>query len=190
MRRSLRRLMHRSRLGYKRARRARHGVSRQGGLDHRSGKRHGSARRLAAAGAQVAALDRNEAGLAEIARGHAGIHPWPLDVTDRKAVEAAVARTEREIGPIDRVMSAAGIMPTCPVLEQDPDEIHRVIAVNYTGSVNVALATFPRPMLMVRTAGFRSQSPLGILMGQLDTMVPPSISKIFPVTQLAAGDAR
>jgi NAD(P)-dependent dehydrogenase (short-subunit alcohol dehydrogenase family) len=103
-----------------------------------------AARRLAAAGAQVAAFDRNQAGLEEIARGHAGIHPWPLDVTDRDAVAAAVARTEQDLGPIDRVMSAAGIMPTSPVLEHDPDEIHRVMAVNYTGSVNVALATFPR----------------------------------------------
>src|ERR1019366_5890960 len=103
-----------------------------------------AARRLAAAGALVAACDRNEGGLEETARGHTGIHPVWLDVTDRTAVEAAVARTEQDLGPIDRVLSAAGIMPTAPVLEQDPDEIHRVMAINYTGSVNVALATVPR----------------------------------------------
>lgn len=103
-----------------------------------------AAQLLATAGAEVAALDRNEAGLAETAQGSSRIHTWPLDVTDRAAVNAAVERTEHELGPIDRVMSAAGIMPTCRVLEQDPDEIHRVMAVNFTGSVHVALATFPR----------------------------------------------
>jgi len=110
-----------------------------------------AARRLAVAGAQVAAFDRNQAGLEEIARAQPGIHPWPLDVTDREAVEAAVARTEQQLGPIDRVMSAAGIMPTSPVLEQEPEEIQRVMAVNYTGSVNVALATFP--LLLARGHG-------------------------------------
>jgi NAD(P)-dependent dehydrogenase (short-subunit alcohol dehydrogenase family) len=110
-----------------------------------------AARRLAAAGAQVAALDRNLAGVEETAEHHPGIHPWPLDVTDRSAVDAAVARTEQELGPIDRVMSAAGIMPTARALEQDPAEIHRVMAINYTGSVHVALATFPR--LLARGRG-------------------------------------
>lgn len=102
-----------------------------------------SARRLAAAGAMVAALDCNEEGVHETAEGFQRIQPWVVDVTDRKAVDAVVAQTGRDFGPIDRVMNAAGIMPTSPVLEQAPDEIHRVMAVNYTGSVNVALATFP-----------------------------------------------
>ncbi len=103
-----------------------------------------AARRLAAAGASVAALDRDTAGLAETARGYAGIHCWPLDVTDRAAVDEAVARTERELGPIDRVMSAAGIMPTARVLEQDPAEIHRAMAVNYTGrSRRISQVGFP-----------------------------------------------
>jgi len=68
-----------------------------------------AARRLVAAGAMVAALDCNEKGLRETVAGCDRIRPWLLDVVDLAAV---VAATEREFGPIDRVMSAAGIMPT------------------------------------------------------------------------------
>jgi NAD(P)-dependent dehydrogenase (short-subunit alcohol dehydrogenase family) len=100
--------------------------------------------RLARAGASVAGFDVNEAGLEETARGLANVRVSALDVTDRKAVEAAVERVEAELGPIERVMSAAGVMPTCPLLEEDVDRIHRVMAINYTGSVNVAMATVPR----------------------------------------------
>jgi NADP-dependent 3-hydroxy acid dehydrogenase YdfG len=102
-----------------------------------------AARRLAAAGWLVAALDRDEPVLQETARGFDRIRPWVVDVVDRPAIEAVVAQAESELGPFDRVMSAAGIMPTSPVLEQNPDEIHRVMAVNYTGSVKVAQATLP-----------------------------------------------
>jgi NAD(P)-dependent dehydrogenase (short-subunit alcohol dehydrogenase family) len=101
-------------------------------------------RRLAQAGAAVAAFDVNEAGLEETARGLANVRADVLDVTDRKAVDAAVLRVEAELGPIERVMNAAGVMPTCPLLEEDVDRIHRVMAINYSGSVNVAMAAVPR----------------------------------------------
>jgi NAD(P)-dependent dehydrogenase (short-subunit alcohol dehydrogenase family) len=101
-------------------------------------------RRLAQAGAVVAAFDVNEAGLEETARGLANVHAGLLDVTDRKAVDAAVLRVESELGPIERVMSAAGVMPTSPLLEEDVDRIHRAMAINYSGSVNVAMAIVPR----------------------------------------------
>jgi NAD(P)-dependent dehydrogenase (short-subunit alcohol dehydrogenase family) len=102
-----------------------------------------AARRLAVAGAAVAAFDVNEAGLEETAHGCPGIRTGMLDVTDRKAVDTAVERVEAELGPIERVMNAAGVMPTCPLLEEDVDRIHRVMAINYTGSVNVAMAIVP-----------------------------------------------
>ena len=45
-----------------------------------------SARRLAAAGAQVAILDVNEAGLRETKGDSAAIRAYPVDVTDARAV--------------------------------------------------------------------------------------------------------
>ena len=103
-----------------------------------------AAQRLAAGGAAVAAIDVNEAGLGETAKGQAGIHPFPLDVADRREVAGAVARIESEIGPIDRVLNAAAIMPTGLLLEQDPELIHRVMDINYCGTVNVCQAVLPK----------------------------------------------
>jgi NAD(P)-dependent dehydrogenase (short-subunit alcohol dehydrogenase family) len=102
-----------------------------------------AARNLAAAGKRVAALDVSADGLAETAAGHAGIHPYPLDVTNAPAVEAAVKQVESDLGPIDRVYNAAAIMPTGLLLEQELDTIHRIMAINYGGVVNVATAALP-----------------------------------------------
>jgi NAD(P)-dependent dehydrogenase (short-subunit alcohol dehydrogenase family) len=102
-----------------------------------------AAQRLARGGATVAAVDVNEAGLAETARGEARIRSFVLDVTDTKAVAETVTRVESELGPIDRVFNAAAIMPTGLLLEQDPALIQRVMDINYGGTVNVCQTVLP-----------------------------------------------
>jgi len=102
-----------------------------------------AAQRLAQGGAKVAGLDVNEAGLSETARGHAGITTYTADVTDARAVEDVVARVERELGPIDRVLNAAAIMPTAFLLDQDAATVNRIMDINYGGTVNVTYATLP-----------------------------------------------
>ncbi len=103
-----------------------------------------AAQRLARAGATVAAVDVNEAGLAETARGLETIRAFPADVTDVRAVEALVARVENELGAVDRVLNAAAIMPTGRLLEQDTDLIRRIMDINYIGTVAVCQALLPR----------------------------------------------
>jgi len=110
-----------------------------------------ASQRLAKAGASVAAVDVNEAGLAETAREHPGIHAFPADVTDVRAVEALVGRVENELGPIDRVLNAAAIMPTARLLEQDTDLIRRIMDINYVGTVAVCQSVLPR--LLARKRG-------------------------------------
>ena len=102
-----------------------------------------AARRMAAAGAKVAAIDVDEAGLAETAGGHAGIHTWRLDVTDNQAVLATVKEVEDRLGPIDRVYNAAAIMPTGLLMEQDTETILRIMEIDYSGVVHVAKAVLP-----------------------------------------------
>jgi NAD(P)-dependent dehydrogenase (short-subunit alcohol dehydrogenase family) len=102
-----------------------------------------AARSLAARGARVAALDVNEAGLEETAHGHDGIRPFVVDVTRAEAVDAAVKEAEVELGPIDRVLNAAAIMPLGRILEQDIATIHRIMEINYGGVVNVTKAALP-----------------------------------------------
>jgi NAD(P)-dependent dehydrogenase (short-subunit alcohol dehydrogenase family) len=102
-----------------------------------------AARRLAEAGARVAAVDLNDAGLVETARGLETMRSYGLDVSDAAGVRALVARVESELGPIDRVVNAAAIMPTAFLLDMDTEQIRRIMDVNYQGTVNVTLATLP-----------------------------------------------
>jgi NAD(P)-dependent dehydrogenase (short-subunit alcohol dehydrogenase family) len=108
-----------------------------------SGMGRAAARRIAEGGAVVAAIDLNEAGLLETARGLVGIHAYPIDVSDTAGVRALVPRVESELGPLDRVVNAAAIMPTGFLLDTDAEQIRRVMDVNYLGTVNVTLATLP-----------------------------------------------
>lgn len=99
--------------------------------------------RMADAGKKVAAVDVNEAGLVETARGRDAIRTWTLDVTDTQAVEERIREIESALGPIDRVYNAAAIMPTGLLLEQDTRDILRIMDVDYGGVVNVSKATLP-----------------------------------------------
>jgi NAD(P)-dependent dehydrogenase (short-subunit alcohol dehydrogenase family) len=102
-----------------------------------------AAQRMADAGAKVAAVDINEAGLSETAEGREGIHTWRLDVTDNQAVLGTVKEVEDRLGPIDRVYNAAAIMPTGLLMEQDTETILRIMEIDYNGVVHVAKAVLP-----------------------------------------------
>ncbi len=102
-----------------------------------------AARNLAKAGAMIAGLDVNEAGLAETRAGAGTIHSFPCDVTSYAAVDEVITRVERDLGPIDRVMNAAGVMPVGQLLDQTADQVNRVMAINYCGTVNVTQRTLP-----------------------------------------------
>jgi NAD(P)-dependent dehydrogenase (short-subunit alcohol dehydrogenase family) len=103
-----------------------------------------AARRLSAGGASVAGVDLNEEGLRVTASECRHFLSCPLDVTDARAVEATVAEVETKLGPIDRVMNAAAIMPTDLLVNQDAVLINRITEINYGGTVNVTMATLPR----------------------------------------------
>ena len=110
-----------------------------------------AARNLASAGYQVAALDINEKGLLETAENHQNIRTFNVDVTDYSAVEKAVDETETKLGPIKRAYNAAAIMPLGKIVDQDVEVFHRVMAINYSGVVNVSKAVMPR--LLERNSG-------------------------------------
>ena len=102
-----------------------------------------AARRLSTSGASVAGIDLNEEGLRETASECPHFLSLPLDVTDARAVEATVSEVEAKLGPIDRVMNAAAIMPTDLLVNQDAALINRITEINYGGTVNVTMATVP-----------------------------------------------
>jgi len=108
-----------------------------------------TARRLADGGAQVALLDVNEAGMAETAEGHDGVTCHRCDVSDASDVQSTFTAIRDTLGPIDRVIHAAAIMPTRPLIELAPADVHRLSRIVYEGTVNVALTALP-PMLARR----------------------------------------
>ena len=60
----------------------------------------------------------------------AGAVAMPFDVTDSAAVEAAVARIEKEIGPIDIVVNNAGMTTRFPFTEFPEADWRRIMATN------------------------------------------------------------
>jgi 2-dehydro-3-deoxy-D-gluconate 5-dehydrogenase len=89
---------------------------------------------LAAAGAAIAVLARNEernvAVLAELrAIGRKAI-AVRLDVTERAALAPAMEQVERELGPVDILVNNAGIVILGGVLEADASTWDRVIETN------------------------------------------------------------
>ena len=116
-----------------------------------SGMARLAAQRWADCGGVSVAVDVDEGGLKETARARANVHVRRVDVTDSGAVFELVDEIERDFGPIERVYNAAAIQPTALIVDQDLDEIHRIMAINYGGLVNVTKAVLPR--LLARRRG-------------------------------------
>jgi len=102
-----------------------------------------SALRLAAAGARVAIFDMNEGALADTARQSDNIRPYRCDVARWDEVQARVGEVESDLGPIDRLTHAAGIMPSYAVMETTLDEARRLMEVNYFGTLHLLRAVVP-----------------------------------------------
>jgi short-subunit dehydrogenase len=68
----------------------------------------------------------------------------PCDVSDAAAVEAAAARTEAELGPIDVWVNGAMVAVLAFSWDVRPEEFRRVTEVVYLGTVNGTLAAMSR----------------------------------------------
>lgn len=82
-----------------------------------------------------------------------------------EAVNRVVAQAEQDLGPFDRVINAAAIMPFGKRLEQPMAQIRRLMDINYGGLVNISKATLPG-MLKRGKGDFVSFSPM---LGQMST---------------------
>ncbi|MFJ5551376.1 3-oxoacyl-[acyl-carrier-protein] reductase [Streptomyces sp. NPDC093225] len=63
-----------------------------------------------------------------------------VDVTDEAAVRAYLRQTEDTLGPIDVLVSNAGVIRDTPLLRMSADDWHTVIQTNLTGTYNVCRA--------------------------------------------------
>ncbi|WP_041241278.1 SDR family NAD(P)-dependent oxidoreductase [Geodermatophilus obscurus] len=77
----------------------------------------------------------------------------PADVTDRAAVEAAMARVQEECGPIDLLVNNAGLVDAAEVSlwEADPDQWWDVVESHVRGALLVSRAVVPT--MVARSSG-------------------------------------
>ncbi len=104
----------------------------------------GVARALAARGAKVALVGLEPDELAKVAAECGPDAAWfEADVTDRGAIEAAVAAAVERFGGIDVTIVNAGIATGGTVRSIDPDAWERVVEVNLMGSWRTIRAALP-----------------------------------------------
>jgi len=108
--------------------------------------------------ATVRAFARNGAHIGLLARGHDGLEGakaeveamggkaliLPVDVADADAVDAAAARVEAELGPIDIWVNDAMTSVFSPFKDMTPAEFKRVTEVTYLGFVYGTMAALKR----------------------------------------------
>ena len=104
------------------------------------------ARALAEAGHDVALgarSDLSETSALVEAEGRRAL-PLALDVTDAPGIEEAVARAQRELGPLDLVVNNAGTdRAIAPLWEADPEEWWADVDVHLRGTFLVCRAALP-----------------------------------------------
>jgi 2-hydroxycyclohexanecarboxyl-CoA dehydrogenase len=103
----------------------------------------GVARRLVTAGHRVALFDRNPDTLDVAAKELPGTLAATVDVADRASVAAGFERVRTELGPVEILVTSAGIEAFTPVLDITTEEWDRILAVNLTGTFTCAQAAIP-----------------------------------------------
>jgi short-subunit dehydrogenase len=113
-----------------------------------SGVGRAVAHAFAKRGARVGLLARGEKGLEDTAAEVARLGGRPLcistDVADHRAVEAAAARVEGELGPIDVWVNDAMATVFARFVDTEPEEFKRATEVTYLGAVYGTMTALKR----------------------------------------------
>ncbi|MFD5876626.1 SDR family oxidoreductase [Streptomyces sp. NPDC060322] len=103
------------------------------------------ARELAARGATVALIGREESTLAMVRDTLPGLaRCWEVDITDEAGMAAVAEDVRKTLGPASVVIANAGLAEGGPFSESDPATWRRVIEVNLIGSAITARAFLPQ----------------------------------------------
>ena len=104
-------------------------------------------RRFAREGARVAVFDMNldaaEAVAAQIRADGGQAQAFRCDITDRAAVDAAVAAAHERFGPLDVLVNNAGWDVFKPFTKTEPAQWDKLIAINLTGALHMHHAVLP-----------------------------------------------
>ena len=85
-----------------------------------------------------------------------------VDVTSAAATSQAVQRVEDELGPVDVLVTAAGVYEMLPVDEVTDERWDRMLRVNLFGTVNACAAAVPRMVQRRRGSVVTISSDLGV----------------------------
>ena len=135
---------------------------------------------LASAGMQVAVIDVSADRAAAVAqRIGPRARPYPLDVTDRRALDAGAKRIEGELGPVRVLCANAGVvMPFGSVIERDEADWRYVLSVNLFGVVHTVDAFMEQLRRNVGKAHVLVTSSMGgLVIGGHIPLGPYTVSK-------------
>lgn len=155
-----------------------------------SGIGEAAARKLAAAGHPAALIDvnaeRGEAIAAEIAGSGVPARFYACDVADADAVEAVAAAVERDMGAVDVLVTAAGILHSADtLLDIDLASHDRLWRVNYNGTVH-ACRSFGRRMTERRRGSIVTIGSINSLAALPLPAYCPSKAAIMRLTEILA----
>lgn len=104
-------------------------------------------RRFAEEGARVAVFDMNlkaaQRVAADIVESGGKSAAFKCDITNRAEVDAAVAATESQFGPIDVLVNNAGWDVFKPFTKTEPAQWDKLIAINLVGALHMHHAVLP-----------------------------------------------
>src|SRR5258706_78914 len=99
---------------------------------------------MAGRGWLVFATARPADKLAELARRHVNIHPYPGDVSNESQMQEIVAGIESAHGPIDTAVLNAGIYLHARAVPFEREKFIEQIDINQIGTINGLSALLPR----------------------------------------------
>ncbi|WP_280418263.1 SDR family NAD(P)-dependent oxidoreductase [Nocardia carnea] len=103
--------------------------------------------RFAATGDRVAVLDRDGAGAQRVAEelrsGGGTAMGCDVDVTDRAGVEEALRKVRAEWGPVQVLVTSAGVFAFEPFTDISIESWNRIIDINLTGTFHCVQAVIP-----------------------------------------------
>ncbi|NBE56641.1 2,3-dihydro-2,3-dihydroxybenzoate dehydrogenase [Streptomyces boluensis] len=137
-------------------------------------------RALVAQGARVVAVDREPAGVEELAARYPDgqVVGRKLDVTDGAAVDALVDEVERTVGPLDILVNVAGVLRAAPVVDLTDTDWAETFAVNTTGVFHTSRAA-------ARLMGGRRSGSI-VTVGSNAAGVPRSSMAAYAASKAAA----
>jgi 2-hydroxycyclohexanecarboxyl-CoA dehydrogenase len=101
-------------------------------------------------------------------------------------VAAAVARVESELGPVEALVTAAGIYEMAPVTDIDDARWERMLRVNLSGTATVCAAVVPQMVARGRGGVVTISSDLGVGGSEGDVHYAASKGAIVGLTRALA----